>query len=159
MEIVPLNTGLTDEQVLSAFSKALASASEEQLTALQTAVETALATKWSLSPATAISDGTPDADGYKADILELPVGKWSRAQNLKYVKNRPSNFNGINDSFYVIVEYVISTSRKKITMYPLNDTNGNHLCWVIYQAQGGSFGNWHYFGGGESVSKYVDPVT
>ena len=132
----------------------------ESTNAVQNAIVTAaLAGKWSLQPATSIPDGTPDSDGYKADILTLDVGKWSRASNLKYVKNRPSNFNGINDSFYVIVEYVISTSRKKITLYPLNDTNGNHLCWVIYQAQGGGFGNWHYFGGGESVSKYVDPVT
>jgi hypothetical protein len=47
MEIKPLNTGLTDEQVLSAFTKALASASSEDLNAVQstvTSVITALMT-------------------------------------------------------------------------------------------------------------------
>lgn len=38
MEIKPLDTGLTDEQVLSAFTKALASASAEDLSAVQTTV-------------------------------------------------------------------------------------------------------------------------
>jgi hypothetical protein len=93
MEIKPLDTGLTDEQVLSAFTKALASASAEELGTVQTTVAgiiTALMT----------AGKTLGADGDLNN--ETDIGHFQcSATNANSCKNRPldtitGGFGGFN---------------------------------------------------------------
>ncbi len=99
MEIVPLNTGLTDEQVLSAFTKALASASAAELAALA-AVVTKITTAGKEIP----------ANGDIHDCTEVGY-YYCSAANSRTVAQLPVEINA-DISFSVKVEPVVGTNRK-----------------------------------------------
>lgn len=147
----PLETNLTDEQMLSALTKGLASASTAELSAesaareaADTALQAAVDKKIPLGLGMLITDPDPDHGDY-ADLFTLDPGKYYRTTNPSVVRNLPPGFSG---GFVCIVEATITqTSRKLITLYQASGAGLN--AGTIYRnINGGSgFGTWFRFSG------------
>lgn len=120
MQIEALNTGLTDEQVLQAFTKALASASTEDLAAVQAALMTAIGD--AITDATAMYDerylriGTGTAVENGTDFNTLKTrGKFRNGNANNGCRNMPQEVAG--RPFTVVVENMYGASRYKQTLW------------------------------------------
>lgn len=125
-------------------------AEESAREAADSALQTDLAKKIPLTVGTAITD--PDANnGVYADLFELPVGKYHRAANVTNTQNLPS---GMTSAFYCEIVNTISTSRRKIYLYPATSSTMGAFYTCTELSSG--YGAWYKFTG-EAVAAAASP--
>ena len=88
------------------------------------------------------------------DLLQLPPGKYGKAQNLNTIQNKPT---GLNGAFFCIVEYLNATSRRKITLYPFSENEVGKYYINVESGTPGTWGGWHLFTNGESFTNTSIP--
>lgn len=90
---------------------------------------------------TAITDPNPSASQY-ADLFDLPIGVYWRQTNITNTRNLP---NGVTGAFYCIIVNTISSSRKKIYLFPCSGTAVGEFYTCTQMSNG--FGSWYKFSG------------
>ena len=85
-------------------------------------------------PGTSIPDST--------NLFTLPVGRYYKQNNVATLTNIPSD---LTQAFYCVIEYTISTARKKITLYPIG-TSAQGVFYVVNEFSSG-YGSWYKFEG------------
>lgn len=117
---------------LSAAMAAEASTRAAADTALQTEVEKRLP----------LTLGTPMLTAETWDLFTLPVGKYYRQSSVADVANIPSD---LTVAFYCIVENTISSSRRRILLYPATASLAGVFYCCVETSTG--FGSWYKFEG------------
>lgn len=139
-----------------------------QVSDLSTTISTALSDYYTKTEADAITgpikttaDMARPLSEYKVmdtdtglDLLQLPPGKYGKAQNLNTIQNRPT---GLSGAFFCIVEYLNATSRRKITLYPFSESEAGKYYVNIESGTPGTWGGWHMFTNGDSFTNISIP--
>ena len=97
--------------------------------------------KISLTVGKEITD--PDApNGIYANLFDLPVGKYYRTTNITNTQNLPS---GLTSAFYCEIVNTISSSRRKIYLYPSTSTTMDTFYTCTELSSG--YSSWYKFTG------------
>lgn len=119
---------------LSAAMAAEASTRAAADTALQTAVDNRLP----------LTLGTPMLTAETWDLFTLPVGKYYRQSSVSDVANIPSDLTA---AFYCIVENTISSSRRRILLYPATASLAGVFYCSVETGTPPTYGSWYKFEG------------
>lgn len=106
-------------------------------------LDAAVSGKLQMTLGTAITDPAPSAaTPVYADLFTLPVGVYYRQTNITNTQNLP---NGMTSAFYCFIVNTISSSRKKIYLFPCASLTAGEFYTCTQMSTG--YGSWYKFTG------------